>query len=208
MMLLTSAKSRLMRPGRAMRSEMPLTPWRRTSSAMLKACVIGVFLSTTCMRRSFGIVMIVSTCFLRFSMPSSALRRRFMPSNENGRVTTPTVNAPISRAHSATTGAAPVPVPPPMPAVTKTMSAPRNVSRMSSRLSSAAFWPISGCAPAPRPRVSFSPICMRFGARDLSSACASVLTAMNSTPCSPRLIMRLTALLPPPPTPITLILAN
>ena len=81
MMLLTSAKSRLMRPGRAMRSEMPLTPWRRTSSAMLNACVIGVFLSTTCMRRSFGIVMIVSTCFLRFSMPSSALRRRFMPSN-------------------------------------------------------------------------------------------------------------------------------
>jgi hypothetical protein len=33
-----------------------------------------------------------------------------------------------------------------------------------------------------------------------------VLTVMNSTPFSPCSIMRLTALQPPPPTPITLIL--
>ena len=33
MMALTSAKSRLTRPGIVMRSEMPLTPLRRTSSA-------------------------------------------------------------------------------------------------------------------------------------------------------------------------------
>ena len=43
-------------------------------------------------------------------------------------MTTPTVSAPSSRAISAITGAAPVPVPPPMPAVTNTMSAP--VSRL------------------------------------------------------------------------------
>ena len=141
-------------------------------------------------------------------MPASAFFWRRRPSNVKGRVTTPTVRAPISRAHSATTGAAPVPVPPPMPAVTKTMSAPCSDCRMSSRLSSAACSPISGRAPAPRPRVSFSPIWMRFGAIACKRACASVLTAMNSTPCNPAEIMRFTALLPPPPTPMTLILAN
>ncbi len=44
---------------------------------------------------------------------------RRTPSNWNGLVTTPTVRMPISRAARAMTGAAPVPVPPPMPAVTK-----------------------------------------------------------------------------------------
>ena len=57
-------------------------------------------------------------------MPFSACARRRLPSKENGLVTTPTVKAPISLATSATIGAAPVPVPPPMPAVTNTMSAP------------------------------------------------------------------------------------
>ena len=50
------------------------------------------------------------------------MRRR--PSNGNGLVTTATVRMPISLASCATTGAAPVPVPPPMPAVMNTMSAP------------------------------------------------------------------------------------
>ena len=49
---------------------------------------------------------------------------RLLPSNRNGRVTMPTVSAPASRASSAMIGAAPVPVPPPMPQVTNTMSAP------------------------------------------------------------------------------------
>ena len=46
------------------------------------------------------------------------------------------------------------------------------------------------------------------GASDWSSACASVLTAMNSTPISSARIMRLTALLPPPPMPMTRISAK
>ena len=41
-----------------------------------------------------------------------------------------------------------------------------------------------------------------------SSACASVLAAMNSTPSRPELIIVLTALPPPPPTPMTLIEAR
>ena len=70
-----------------------------------------------------------------------------MPSNPNGRVTTPIVSAPSERATLATTGAPPVPVPPPSPAVTKTMSAPLITSSISSRWSSAAFAPMSGLAP-------------------------------------------------------------
>ena len=69
------------------------------------------------------------------SIPRSACCARRRPSNENGRVTTPTVSASSSRASSATIGAPPVPVPPPSPAVTKIMSAPFSASFSSSRLS-------------------------------------------------------------------------
>ena len=51
-------------------------------------------------------------------------RIRFEPSNWNGLVTTPTVRTPSSRAACAMIGAAPVPVPPPMPAVMKHICAP------------------------------------------------------------------------------------
>ena len=72
----------------------------------------------------FGITMRVSTDCCSSEMPASAKRMRRMPSNWNGFVTTPTVRMPISRAARATTGAAPVPVPPPMPAVMKAMWEP------------------------------------------------------------------------------------
>ena len=77
----------------------------------------------------------------------------------------------------------------------------------SSWLSSAAFSPISGFAPAPSPFVSFSPICMAVGALQNWSACLSVLIPMNSTPRIFSSTMRFTALFPAPPTPITRILA-
>src|SRR5438034_4511067 len=69
-----------------------------------------------------------------------------------------------------------------------------------------AWRPISGRAPAPRPRVSFFPICTFTSALLLSKACASVFTEMNSTPWSPSSTMRFSAL-PPPPTPTTFIRA-
>ena len=141
-------------------------------------------------------------------MPSSARRVRCAPSNVNGRVTTPTVRAPCSRAIWAMTGAAPVPVPPPSPAVTNTMSAPRTASFSSSRLSSAASRPTRGSAPAPRPFVMVPPMWIFTSASHIDSACASVLTAMNSTPRTPASIIRLTALVPPPPTPTTLMTAR
>src|SRR5262249_26822262 len=73
--------------------------------------------------------------------------------------------------------------------------------------SSAALRPTSGLAPAPSPLVSFEPIWSFTGACESFSACRSVLAAMNSTPSTLARIMRLTAFDPPPPTPITLILA-
>ena len=74
--------------------------------------------------RSFGIVMMVSTQSRSASRPCSACVCRFLPSNLNGLVTTAIVSAPSSLARLAITGAAPVPVPPPSPVVTKIMSAP------------------------------------------------------------------------------------
>ena len=71
-------------------------------------------------------------------------------------------------------------------------------------LSSAALRPTSGSAPAPNPLVTFSPICIFWFAWDRYSACLSVFTEMNSTPRMPYCIIRLTALLPAPPTPTTL----
>ena len=69
----------------------------------------------------------------------------------------PTVSAPTSLAMRATTGAAPEPVPPPSPAVTKTMSEPRRTCLIWSYDSSAARRPTSGSAPEPRPCVSSRP---------------------------------------------------
>ncbi|VUF12935.1 hypothetical protein MTDSW087_02630 [Methylobacterium dankookense] len=136
-------------------------------------------------------------------MPDSAVRMRRMPSNWNGFVTTPTVRMPMSRAARAMTGAAPVPVPPPMPAVMKHMWAPESWSRISSITSSAAAEPTSGCEPAPSPCVTLRPIWITRSAFEEVSACASVLATTNSQPRRPDSIMLLTALPPAPPTPNT-----
>src|ERR1700733_10666519 len=114
---------------------------------------------------------------------------------------------PSSLAICATTGAAPVPVPPPMPAVMKSMSHPSTSSMMRSRSSIAACRPTSGSAPAPRPLVILQPICRAVFTFECLSACASVLMHMKSTPSMPLETICVTALPPPPPTPMTLISA-
>ena len=128
---------------------------------------------------------------------------RFAPSNWNGFVTTPTVKTPNSRAACAMIGAAPVPVPPPMPAVIKHMCAPARWSTICSMLSSAAAAPTDARAPAPRPSVTFTPSWIFDGAPDCCNACASVLAITNSTPSRAFSIMLSTALPPAPPTPKT-----
>ena len=204
----TSAKSRLIRPGTVMMSLIPATPWRSTSSTTRNASTIEVFFWTTSRRRSLGIVISVSTLALSSSEAFSATSLRRLPSKLNGLVTTPMVSAPCSLAISATTGAAPEPVPPPRPAVMKTMSESASASAILSRSSSAARWPIDASPPAPRPFVILSPMRILCGASDWSSAWASVLQAMNSTPIISARIIRFTALLPPPPTPMTRIRAK
>jgi len=203
----TSLKSTFTRPVPVMRSDTPWMPCRSRSSAAKKASLIEARGSMICSRRSLGITTSVSTFSLSRPMPSIASAARLPPSKPNGRVTTETVNAPISLASPATIGAAPVPVPPPMPAVTKTMSAPCSSSLMRSTDSSAAFSPSFGSPPHPRPRVTFSPSRRRTGACELANAWPSVFRAMNSTPRTPTSIMRSTAFDPPPPTPTTLISA-
>src|SRR5213593_1066379 len=203
----TSAKSTFTMPVTVMREEIPWVAWSSTSSAFLSASWNGIPLPTTASSRSFGTTTMVSTCLRISAIPISAWRIRLRPSNRNGLVTMPIVSAPRSRAICEMMGAAPVPVPPPMPQVTNTRSAPCRPCSTSSRFSSIAWRPISGRAPAPRPRVSFFPICTFTSALLLSRACASVFTEMNSTPWSPSSTMRFRALPPPPPTPTTFIRA-
>ena len=124
------------------------------------------------------------------------------PSKLKGVVTIPTVRQPNSFAIEATTGALPVPVPPPIPAVINTISAPVNEFLIVSRSSSAALHPTSGLPPAPRPPVSFCPIGILTGAVDLFKACKSVLITINSTCSTPSESIRLIAFEPPPPQPI------
>ena len=185
MIVRTSAKSRLTSPGTVIRSVMPWTPWRRMSSAIRNASRIEVCFSTTWSRRSFSITINVSTRSRELLDATLGLvDRGACPRTRTAASRLRPSARPSSRASSATIGAPPVPVPPPSPAVTKTMSAPLSASLSSSRLSSAAARPTSGSAPAPRPRVACEPIWIFMSASSISSACASVLTAMNSTPAS------------------------
>ena len=147
--------------------------------------------------------MIESTKFVSCSIPALAALMRLPPSNLKGVVTTATVSTSSSLAIRATTGAAPVPVPPPIPAVIKTMSELSSISRIASSSLSAASRPISGLAPAPRPRLVLAPSCSLLGAVRRSSACLSVLAQTKVTPLIPCCTMCSTALPPPPPTPNT-----
>mmetsp|Transcript_4911 Transcript_4911/g.11243 ORF Transcript_4911/g.11243 Transcript_4911/m.11243 type:complete len:283 (-) Transcript_4911:583-1431(-) len=200
----TSAKSTLTNPVLMIISEIPTTPCRRISSATKNASVTGVFSGTILKSLSLLTTINVSTCFLNSLIAASACCIRFLPSNAKGLVTTPTVKHPSSRAISATTGPAPLPVPPPMPAVMNTISLPLQICDISLWFSLADSAPTEGRPPAPRPRVIMRPMLRTFGARDLARAWASVLTAQKETPSMRVWIMRLTALPPPPPMPSTL----
>ena len=118
-------------------------------------------------------------------------------------VTTPTVSAPARRAISATTGAAPVPVPPPIPQVTKTMSEPSSSSATCDWLSLTALRPTSGRPPEPIPPVVSGPMANVCAFFSRLSAWTSVLSASILTPRTPASIMRPTALPPAPPVPTT-----
>mmetsp|Transcript_5480 Transcript_5480/g.10448 ORF Transcript_5480/g.10448 Transcript_5480/m.10448 type:complete len:283 (+) Transcript_5480:438-1286(+) len=205
--LRTSAKSTLMRPGLTMISDIPTTPCLKISSATRKEASNGVFSGMISRSLLFDTTITVSTFCLSRSIASTACLILRFPSNANGFVTIATVNAPLSLAISETTGAAPLPVPPPIPLVIKHKSVPATMAAISSRDSSAASLPTSGSPPAPRPRVTDDPILRTCAplALERPSACASVFIAQNSTPLIRVSSIRSTALVPPPPTPRTLI---
>jgi cell division protein FtsZ len=156
--VLISAKSMLMSPGVVIKSEIPSTACRSISSHIEKAFFTVVFLSIVERRRSLGITIIASTSFLSSSSATSEIFERCCPSKKKGFVTTATVSAPSSFAVRATTGLAPLPVPPPSPHATNIISAPFSASCTSSFVSSIALLPISGFMPVPSPRVRFLPI--------------------------------------------------
>ena len=72
MMLFTSAKSRLIRPGVVIRSVIPDTPWSNTWSACRNASITLILRSDNDSKRSFGITIKVSTSARRLSIPVSA----------------------------------------------------------------------------------------------------------------------------------------
>ena len=145
-----------------------------------------------------------STFFDICSTPSRAWSIFLSPSKRNGIVTMPTVRMSISFDTLAMTGAAPVPVPPPIPAVMNVIRVPSlSIFLMSSILSSAATLARSGLLPAPRPSL---PSCKWTGTGESLRACASVLHNTNVTSWIPSRYMWLTAFPPPPPTPMTLMM--
>ena len=202
----TSAKSRFIIPGLTIKSVTLCTPCFKTLFDKLNDSS-NVVVSLAILKRFwFGTTITVSKCFLNSSRPSIALLILFGPSYEKGNVVTPTVKMFNSLAALAITCDAPVPVPPPMPDVIKTIFAPCIKLVISFIDSSAAAWPISCLAPAPSPFVKFMPIWIFAWALLIFKSCASVFTATNSTPSIPASIIALIAFPPAPPTPKTNIL--
>ena len=153
-------------------------------------------------------VISVSTLLLRLSIACSAARRRCAPSKVNGRVTTPMVSAPISRATEATIVEAPEPVPPPMPGGDKDhVGAAQDLVDL---LAALFGRPLADVRVAARPQAlgdllaDPQPLggvrqhqCLRVG-----------VDGDELYPLDPSSIMRLTAFWPPPPTPTTLMWAK
>ena len=168
-----------------MTSEIPLAATVKTSSDFANPVLKPNFPYIS-INLSLLITIKESTCFFIFSIPSWACCILFFPSKENGTVTIAIVSISNSWAFWAIIGAAPVPVPPPIPAVIKTILVPCfKMLFISSILSNAEFSPTSGSSPAPKPSVNFTPSCIWLGIRLLSIAWASVLQITKSTPWIP-----------------------
>ena len=152
MIVLTSAKSTLISPGTVIRSLMPCTAWRSTSSAIRNASESG--------RAPLHEVEqpLVRDRDQGVDRGAQLLDRlvgdRHAPRGPRSRTawsTTATVSAPISEASDARIGAEPLPVPPPRPAVMNTMSAPSSDSRIASVSSSADLRPDLRVGAGPEP---------------------------------------------------------
>ena len=188
---------------------MPWTPWRSTSSAILNASTIDVERSSTSSRRSFGITI---TRVARGAQRLDARIRRLAPARsfeaERRRHDADGERAELARdlgddRRGAGPGAAAL-----AGRDEHHVRAAERASASGRRPPRPRVRPVSGSAPEPRPCVSSSPMWIFTGASERLSCCMSVLTATKSTWAMPASIIRLTALIPPPPTPTTLITAR
>ena len=134
--------------GLVIKSEIHWIPRYNTLSIISKACLKVVFLSEMLKILSLGITINVSTFSFILVNPSTAFSSLFFHSKENGFVTIQIVNIHMLFAIPAITGAAPVPVPHHIPAVTNTISASPKACLISFSDSSADFLQISGFAHA------------------------------------------------------------
>ncbi len=149
---LMSAKSRFIIPGTLRVSVMLFMKSATLRLATANASLMGSF-PATFLSLLLSMTTTLSQTSSIFWRPSLAFPSR-VPSTLKGIVTTPMVRAPISRAILATTGDAPVPVPPPSAAATKTRLASPMAFSISGALSSAALTPCSGYPPHPSPPVN------------------------------------------------------
>ena len=204
-MVSTSQKSLFIVPSMVIISAILLVAVVRISSALQNASLAVVIPSAyISLKRSLLITNNASTFSFISLTPLIAFTILGFISNWNGIVTIPIVNIPISFAIWAIMGAAPVPVPPPIPAVINTIwvvSLKR--AFICSMLVSAAARPFSGLPPAPRP---VSPNCILVGTLERLRAWLSVLHIAKETSLMPWLYIFFTAFPPPPPTPITFIM--
>jgi hypothetical protein len=177
-------------------------------SIILNADLKVVFLSIILNILSLGITIRVSTTSFTLSSPSIAFSSLLLHSKLKGFVTTHTVSTHISFAACAITEVAQVPVPPHIPHVMKSISVSDKYLLISSIFSSAAFLPTSGFAQAQSHLVKFNQMFIFLFAKLFSKACASVFTAINSTPSIHSCTILFIVFPPAPPTQITLILAQ
>ena len=117
-------------------------------SIISNACLNVVFLSEILKILSLGITIKVSTFSFILANPSIAFSSLFFHSKPKGFVTIPIVKIHMLFAIHAITGAAPVPVPHHIHAVTNTISASHKACLISFSDSSADFLQISGFAHA------------------------------------------------------------
>ena len=159
-------------------------------NAPLKLVPFGQTLKQTLVRMTTS----VSTRCFNSSMPDSALRMRVLPSKANGLVTTAMVRIPMSRAISATTGAAPVPC-----AAAHAgrhehqIRALERAGDLLAALLSGLLADFRRCARAETLGQLFRRSGSSLPRGSCGSARTSVFTAMKSTPTTPQSTMRLSA---------------
>ena len=209
MIVRTSAKSRLTRPGTVIRSVMPCTPWRRTSSAMRNASTTEVSLLDDLEQpvvrdddQRVHLLLEVRDPDLRLLGALAALERERARDDPDGE------RADLAGdlghdGRAARAGAAAL--------AGGDEDHVRALERLLDLVAALPARPPADLgirAGAETARRGWRRCGASRSASHMSSACASVFTAMNSTPLSPASTIRLTAFDPPPPMPTTLITAR